>query len=313
MAWVCLFGRWGGRPDWAHRPGRKPPTGAPTAPHGVAGGPGRAGPSWGGRPGRGLTTRGTNRPSAHRQHHPACPAELDTEGRLGLEFNALGREAPVDMQKRHHSAWAGLSGQRQPPGRGLTALGREPAVGAPTAPLGVGRPVRPGWAGNGRSGRGSPPRARAACRRTDSTPWRGPGRPKTAARVRHTAQGTGRMSAYPQLHSEHRRLSPRSRHRRAGGGRGARHRARGSDERLTGAWSDAPQGKTTAPEGGRRPTTPVQRAGDSPTLTRPPAASPTVSAGGSTVPRGCVPGCGGGPGPVPSRRESFAVRCRGPS
>ncbi len=81
------------------------------------------------------------------------------------------------------------------------------------------------------------------------------------------------------------------------------------------AWPGAlPSGGPPCLIRGSGPTAPrAQQAGGSPPLTRPPAATPTVSAGGSTVPRGCVPGCGGGPGPVPWWRGPYAVRCRGPS
>ncbi len=81
------------------------------------------------------------------------------------------------------------------------------------------------------------------------------------------------------------------------------------------AWPGAlPSGGPPRLLRGSGPTAPrAQQAGGSPPLTRPPKATPTVSAGGSTVPRGCVPGCGGGPGPVPWWRGPYAVRCRGPS
>lgn len=74
------------------------------------------------------------------------------------------------------------------------------------------------------------------------------------------------------------------------------------------AWRVSASRQLTEPRLGA----PVQPAA-TPPLTRPPAASPTVSARAQPTPRACVPGCGGGRGPVRWRRAPCGVRCRGPS
>ncbi len=149
-----------------------------------------------------LTTQGTNRPSAHRRH----PGSV----RLGWTQAAACDWSSTPWNARRLSAyrqhpWRGPArpGRGSRPGRGPTALGREPPVSVSTAPLGAGRPVRLGWAGGRAAVRTGArrPGAPAACRRTDSTPWRGQGRPETATPARLIAQGTSRPSAYRQHHS----------------------------------------------------------------------------------------------------------------
>lgn len=125
---------------------------------------------------------GASRPSAYRQLHSAWADLSGWVGpgggrRFGRELTALGRETPVGVPTA--PLGVGRAGRRRPPRPGSSPRARaarrstdsttprgpagpptetatrnqthrprrEPPVSALTAPLGVDRPARPGWAG----------------------------------------------------------------------------------------------------------------------------------------------------------------------
>ncbi|CAL9634037.1 hypothetical protein SUDANB54_06180 [Streptomyces sp. enrichment culture] len=151
--------------------------------------------------------------------------------------------------------------------------------------------------------------------------------PHTAVRLRSAPDGAG-CSRPCAAHGPGAGAAPRPRtsewREPAADGRGdtARPPAGGTAGRGGGASCPAqgvrdPAGVTGRVSASRQLTeprlgAPVQPAA-TPPLTRPPAASPTVSARAQPTPRACVPGCGGGRGPVRWRRAPCGVRCRGPS
>ncbi len=236
------------------------------------------------------------RPSRPRSQRPVAggaaapsrvtgPVVRGTDVRPRTKGAANPQRAGHRSEQGHRAGGAGC-------GRPATDEGsREPAAGGP--PFRAGPPGR--WSGVRTSGHGrTGPRTQAGAGTV------GPGGCDDAPEGRQRAALRRYLGAHRPARGVRSAPARRTQFDRADG----RH-----------AWPGAlPSGGPPCLLRGSGPTAPrAQQAGGSPPLTRPPKGSPTVSAGGSTVPRGCVPGCGGGPGPVPWWRGPYAVRCRGPS